>query len=235
VFLYSLTAMLEMRKEHSPIIDTKGENKGTLVYSIEPIVYDENGEALDMVNSIYDMLGRNITVEVCIHKAQGIPEKWSTNVFTEYKWIDIDGRTFRTEYSEDKKNKNPQWEYRHLHDIMVSHELVEHIKESALVMSVYGKLSPEEIENLYEEFALDPSKNALLANKMDVDSEEERKEITEANSNKSTHKIVEGESKEIRDLKKQLEDLKKKNLKLKKEKVNLIVYLSLFVIFIYSF
>ena len=224
VFLYSLTAMLEMRKEHSPIIDTKGENKGTLVYSIEPIVYDENGEALDMVNSIYDMLGRNITVEVCIHKAQGIPEKWSTNVFTEYKWIDIDGRTFRTEYSEDKKNKNPQWEYRHLHDIMVSHELVEHIKESALVMSVYGKLSPEEIENLYEEFALDPSKNALLANKMDVDSEEERKEITEANSNKSTHKIVEGESKEIRDLKKQLEDLKKKNSKLKKEKVNLIFY-----------
>ena len=67
------------------------------------MVFDENGERIEMINSIDEMLGRLITIEVCIHYAKGIPEKWSTNVFTEYKWIDEKGKAFKTEYSEDQK------------------------------------------------------------------------------------------------------------------------------------
>lgn len=217
IFLYSLAQMLEMRKDNTPIIDTKGEQKGNLCYSIEPVVYDENGEPMDMVNNIQEMLGRDINVELCIHYAQGIPEKYSTNVFTEYKWIDVDGRTFKTEYSEDQKNKNPVWEYRKVHRVYVSNGLINEIKDSALVMSVYGKLSPEEIENMYEEYALDPTKNALLANKMDDDSDEEKK--SEDTGVVDRFKNMEGGSKEVREMKRKLEELKKRNEKLKKEKV----------------
>jgi hypothetical protein len=218
IFLYSLARMHEVRKDHTPIIDNKGEQKGTLCYSYEPIVYDETGEPIDMVTSINEMYGRDINVELSIHYAQGIPEKYSTNVFTEYKWIDIDGRTFKTEYSEDQKNKNPKWEYRRNHIVYVSDELINHIKDSVLVMSVYGKLSPEDIENMFEEYALDPSKNFLLANKAHPDSEEENKRNSDTASN--DFKNMEGESKEIKELRKRLEDIRKKNEKLKKEKVN---------------
>lgn len=216
LFLYSLGSMQELRKDLAPIYDTKGEEKGNLCYSIEPMVFDENGEKVEMIYSIEEMLGRLITIEVIIHYAKGIPEKWSTNVFTEYKWIDEKGKLFKTKYSEDTKNKNPKWEYRYLHNVYVSQDFVDKIKESPLLMSVYGKLSPEDIENLYEEFAQDPAKNALLANKVD-DSDEEVK----ANTSNSTHsmtKKVESESKEIKQMKKRLEDLKKKNEKLKKDK-----------------
>ena len=185
--------MLEIRKDHSPIIDVKGEQKGTLCYSIEPIVYDEDGEQIDCVESIYNMLGRDITCEVQIHYASGIPEKWSTNVFTEYKWIDIDGKMFETEKSGDKKNKNPLWEYRHHHHVYVSNDFINRINETALVMSVYGKLSPDEIENLYEEFALNPNTNALLVNKMEVEVDDDnRGNISEAHTKDKTTKIVEG-------------------------------------------
>ena len=221
VFLYSLASMMEMRKDLTPIIDTKGEEKGNLCYSIEPMVFDENGERIEMINSIDEMLGRLITIEVIVHYAKGIPEKWSTNVFTEYKWIDEKGKLFKTKYSEDKKNKNPKWEHRYLHNVYVDQNFIDKIKESPLLLSVYGKLSPEDIENLYEEFAQDPAKNALLANRMDNDSDEENKMMTDDASNSITKK-VEGESKGIRDLKKKLEDLKKKNMKLKKDKVRFL-------------
>jgi hypothetical protein len=226
IFLYSLSAMMEMRKDLTPIIDTKGAEKGNLCYSIEPIVFDESGERIEMINSIEEMVGRIITVEVCIHYAKGIPEKWSTNVFTEYKWVDVDGRHFKTEYSEDKKNKNPKWEYRYLHNIYISNEIIKQVKDSPLLMSVYGKLSPEDIENLYEEFALDPSKNALLANRMDNDSDENSDEEDKNNyeATDDNLKPQEGESKEMINMKKKLEDLKKKNSKLKKDKVRMIFY-----------
>lgn len=214
--------MLEIRKDHSPIIDVKGEQKGTLCYSIEPIVYDEDGEQIDCVESIYNMLGRDITCEVQIHYASGIPEKWSTNVFTEYKWIDIDGKMFETEKSGDKKNKNPLWEYRHHHHVYVSNDFINRINETALVMSVYGKLSPDEIENLYEEFALNPNTNALLVNKMEVEVDDDnRGNISEAHTKDKTTKIVEGDTKEIIELKKKLEEMKNNQMKLKKQKIEL--------------
>mmetsp|Transcript_23949 Transcript_23949/g.23872 ORF Transcript_23949/g.23872 Transcript_23949/m.23872 type:complete len:221 (+) Transcript_23949:1979-2641(+) len=211
--------MLEIRKDLIPIRDTKGEEKGNLCYSIEPMVFDENGEKVEMINNIEEMLGRLITIEVIIHYAKGIPEKWSSNVFTEYKWIDEKGKLFKTKYSEDTKNKNPKWEYRHLHNIYVSQEFIDHIKESPLLMRVYGKLSPEDIENLYEEFAQDPAKNALLANKMD-DSDEEEK-IDTSDPNLSLSKKMVSESKEIKEMKKRLEDYKKEQNKLEKKKVDI--------------
>jgi len=160
-----------------------------------------------------------MTVEVCIHYAKEIPEKWSTNVFTEYNWIDVDGRRFETEKSGDVKNKNPNWEYRHYHDIYVSNELIDHIKESALVMSVYGKLSPDDIEELYEEFALNPTTNALLQNKLDDDDDEEDKRDNDTASN--DFKATLGETKEIEEMKRKLEELRVKNQNLKKEKLTL--------------
>lgn len=212
--------MLAVRKDYSPIINTQGEQKGMLRYSIEPIVYDENGEQIEHINTIDEMLGRDIIVEVKIHYAEGIPGQWSTNVFTDYKWIDVDGKTYKTKYSEDKKNKNPVWEYRQLHNVYVSSDFIERIKDFPLVMSVYGKLSAEDIEDLYEEYALDPAKNALLANRFD-NSDEERKHPTSSGTNEANGKHVVGESKEIKEMKKRLEEMKKKHSKLKKEKVRI--------------
>mmetsp|Transcript_2227 Transcript_2227/g.2894 ORF Transcript_2227/g.2894 Transcript_2227/m.2894 type:complete len:104 (+) Transcript_2227:2802-3113(+) len=88
-------------------------------------------------------------------------------------------------------------------------------------MSVYGKLSHDEIENMYEEFALNPTTNALLVNKMNGGDEEEKVNGANTNSKDKTTKIVEGDSKEIIKLKKQLEELKNKNSKLKKEKIQI--------------
>jgi len=222
IFLYSLAAMLEIRKDHSPIIDIKGEQKGSLCYSIEPIVYDENGEQVDWVESIYNMLGRDITVEVQVHYASGIPEKWSTNVFTEYKWVDVDSKMYETEKSGDKKNKNPVWEYRHHHHVYVSNDFIDRINETALVMSVYGKLSPDEIENLYEEFALNPTTNALLVNKMEAEiAEDSKMDITNPKLNSKSIKIMEGDSKEVIELKKKLEEMRNNQMKLKKQKIEL--------------
>ena len=159
-----------------------------------------------------------MTVEVCLHNAKEIPEKWSTNVFTEYNWIDIDGKRFETEKSGDNKNKNPVWEYRHYHDIYISNDLIDHIKESALVLSVYGKLSPEDIEELYEEFALNPTTNALLQNKIDEEHDEEDKNNSETASNDFNEKMAVN-NKEIDEMKRKLEMIKRRNQDLKKEKI----------------
>lgn len=211
--------MLEVRKDHTPILDTKGEVKGSLCYSIEPIVYDDDGQPIEGLTSIYDLLGRNMTVEVCLHYAKEIPEKWSTSVFTEYNWIDGNDRRFETEKSGETKNKNPVWEYRHYHDIYVSNDLIDHIKNSALVMSVYGKLSPEDIEDLYEEFALNPTTNALLQNK--IEHSDEEKDDDDSSSDDGYKANTSTATKELDEMKKQLELIKKKNQDLKKEKITL--------------
>ena len=47
-----------------------------------------------------------------------------------------------------QKNKNPIWDYKYNHDIYI----VKDITKKVLTLSVYGKYSPEDYEDLYREF-----------------------------------------------------------------------------------
>ena len=53
-----------------------------------------------------------MTVEIGVHTAKNLPPKWSTEVFTEYQWIDDNTKWFETiKTPPQKKVTNPKWKY----------------------------------------------------------------------------------------------------------------------------
>lgn len=156
IFMDSVTFLLDTVKDQSPIIDSNGEIKGKLVYSFEPKVFDDNGEPMNLMllDNINNLIGRNMSIQFNIHSCKEIPEKLSSQVFAQYQWIDEDGRFFQTVKSGVEKNKNPVWDYKLTHDLYI----VEDLMKKTLAISVYGKYSPEDYRDLYNEFTMHPTR-----------------------------------------------------------------------------
>lgn len=142
VFMDSLANLLDTVKDESPIIDTKGDTKGSLTYSLQPKVYDEDGQLMNLmlVDSVNELLGRNLTVELGIHEAKEIPEKWTTLNYASYQWVDEQARMFETD-KHKVPTKNPKFNYKASHDMYVSNYIVDNLADSTLIVSVWGKLS----------------------------------------------------------------------------------------------
>ena len=60
----SVTFLLDTIKDQAPIFDSEGELKGKLIYSIEPKVFDEEGEQMNLIHidHINDLVGRNMSI-----------------------------------------------------------------------------------------------------------------------------------------------------------------------------
>lgn len=153
IFMDSISHLLDTVKDQSPIIDSNGEIKGKLVYSFEPKVFDDNGEPMNLMllDNINNLTGRNMSIQFNIHSCKEIPEKLSSQVFAQYQWIDEDGRFFQTVKSGIEKNKNPVWDYKLTHDLYYSGE---ELMKKTLTISVYGKYSPEDFKDLYDEYTM---------------------------------------------------------------------------------
>lgn len=80
IFMDSVTFLLDTIKDSSPIFDSNGETKGKLLYSFEPKVYDDNGEPVNLMllESIDNLIGRNMTIQFNIHSCKEIPDKLSS-------------------------------------------------------------------------------------------------------------------------------------------------------------
>ena len=83
VFMDSVGFLLDTIKDQAPIIDLNGEQKGKLVYSLEPKMYDDNGEQMNLMlfDSIENLIGWSMSIEFKIYGCKEIPEKLSYEVF----------------------------------------------------------------------------------------------------------------------------------------------------------
>ena len=97
-----------------------------------------------------------MSIEFKIYGCKEIPEKLSYEVFCQYQWIDDEGRFFQTKKS--TAEKNPIWNYRYIHDVYI----VPDIMKKALTISVYGKYSAEDMQEIYNRFTLRPTTAALV-------------------------------------------------------------------------
>ena len=154
VFLDSLAELLETVNDKAPIIDNRGTERGKLTYSIVPKLYDNEGEEtnLMLVESIEELLNRKLSVQVNIQEAKEIPEKFSTDVFAQYKWIDELAEMFRTDTSGLEKNKNPAFSYKQVHELVVTDYIAKNIADGTLIISLYGKMPNENMESLTNQF-----------------------------------------------------------------------------------
>jgi len=186
-------------------------------------------------------------VEFSIHQAKNIPEKYSNAVFAEYQWIDDRATLFETDRVKSrKKDRNPLFNYKRVHDILIDNYIVENLSETTCIVSVYGKLTEENMEGLYKDFSIrpetaqlinpkevanlsDPFYNAAFGksgnqNVMILEDENESKNDSiekskkrNADKEKDRQKALKEKEKELEKLKKELEKYNQQNEKLKND------------------
>ena len=169
IFMDSLALLMGTDSDEAPIIDTKGKEQGKLVYSLHPKVFDKDGNPQDtfLIESVRECYGGNMEVEFNIHQAKTIPEKYSNAVFAEYQWIDDRATLFETDRIK-KRDTNPLFNYKRIHDIPIDNYIVENLSDTTCIISVYGKLTEENMEGLYKDFTARPETAQLVFGKTET-------------------------------------------------------------------
>ncbi len=70
VYLKALSQLVEIETDFS-IVDTKGDEKGTLSVDIKP--EGPNGEELEYLESAEELIGQDVTFVIKINEARGMP------------------------------------------------------------------------------------------------------------------------------------------------------------------
>lgn len=153
---------METSHDTAPVLNSKGETKGFLTYTLTPTAYDEKGEVLNLFHyeSVMSLLNQTLTVEFQIHEAKGLPEKYCKETYCTYTWIDEAGEKFETQ--KESNSKDPCFEYKSKHDLFISNYIAENLQYSILMVNVYGKLSDEKMEGIINELQMRPHTSALL-------------------------------------------------------------------------
>jgi hypothetical protein len=217
--------------DSAPILDSKGETRGHLVYSMVPSAVDEQGESISLVHyeNAFSLLNQTLQVQFSIHGAKGLPEKFCTDAYCEYNWVDEAAEKYKTEEYSVKKTKNPKWGYTTEHDLFISNYVAENLQNTILMVGVYGKLSSEHMDNIIEDLGQRPLTAALLktpdknsgefyedkGGKQDVFKIDEENEDSEEDMETSPKKKSAEIEKKMRDLEKKLKKIQKENTKLK--------------------
>ena len=134
VYLEIIFYCISIDEDLIPIIDDHGKHKGSLRLSISI----EN--KLEDRESLKEIIGKSLSLKVCIAQAFGIPENLCTNVYCEYNILNSEPH--RT-LSSTENTTSPQIDYEHIHDFTITQELIENIINNALVISVYGDITAE--------------------------------------------------------------------------------------------
>jgi len=235
IFCDSLSSLLETNQDTAPILNSKGETKGHLNYSLVPSAIDEKGEKLNLnhYEGVMSLLNKTIQVEFNIQEAKGIPEKYCNEVYCEYTWVDEAGEKFETKKTSN--SKDPRFKYTKNHDLFISNYIAENLQYSILMVSLYGKLSDEKMLGILNDLQLRPMTSALLKDKsdngdapfyddkggaqniMNIDEEESSQEGETGPKKKESKKDMESK---MKDLEKKLKKIQKENDKLKQNPDN---------------
>lgn len=165
LFCDALSSMLETVNDEAPILDTKGEQKGTLTYSLIPSMYDDDGQEVGLLEfeEVSQLIGRTLYCKFQLHEARGLPENLCSEVYCEYKWIDERAQKFETERTQPfQKHKNPKWQYKATHDLYLSNYIVNNLAESTIVINIFGRLPHENMKGIIEDFSKRPETAALV-------------------------------------------------------------------------
>ena len=80
------------------------------------------------ITSLRELFHKKMVVTIDIHGAEEIPEKYSTEVFAEYQWIDNNAKWYETKKSDEKKkNTKPVWNYSETHKLYVNNHIVDNL------------------------------------------------------------------------------------------------------------
>lgn len=90
VFCDSLSQLLETINDEAPILNTKGEKKGVLRYSLVPKTHDRMGNEHSLMDyeDVNELIGQTISVRFELIGVKGLPDQYCTEVYANYKWID---------------------------------------------------------------------------------------------------------------------------------------------------
>ena len=162
IFCDSLSSLLETTEDKAPILNSKGDTKGFLRYSLIPSAFNEMGENLNLnhYEDVSSLLNKTLSVDFKIHQIEDIPDKYSKEIYCTYQWVDEGGEKFETHKHDNPKN--PNFDYQANHDLFISNYISENLQYSILMIAVYGKLSDEKMEGLVKDFAARPQTSALL-------------------------------------------------------------------------
>ena len=136
VYLEILFYVLGVDEDLIPIIDDHGKNQGSLRLSISPLI---SGQFEDY-DSLREIIGRNIEIQLNIVEALGIPENLCNKVYCEYSLVNTS--PFRTDISQGNTTC-PKFNYSHTHNFLITDDFIENIISHALTISVYGDITEE--------------------------------------------------------------------------------------------
>ena len=124
------------------IIDDHGNNQGALKVSV---LIGVEGLDLEAFDSLRDLLGKELSLNIKIHEAVGIPENFSTKTFCSYNLPALQADEFKTPMVEET-DTNPKFNYSVMHKIPINLELADDMLNRALTISVYGDMSSSKKE-----------------------------------------------------------------------------------------
>lgn len=150
IFLDSLASLLPTKGDEAPIINSTGDQCGSLTYSIVPTATEDDGTPMNLtfVEGVNDMLSKTIQVQVQIKEAKGLPPKFSTDIQACYKWIDEESSVFETQVIPLAKNNGVDFGYKTDHNLYISSHVAETMPEAILKIDLTGKRSQRMIERL---------------------------------------------------------------------------------------
>lgn len=101
-FLLSVFNLIDTPKDTSPIIDTKGNIKGKLQYSVSFELLDVDKKTklnpLEFEN-MNELIGKNIKLIVFLFHAKDLPEKYTYKTICKYVWNENEYETIEVENS----------------------------------------------------------------------------------------------------------------------------------------
>lgn len=166
LFMDSLALLMGTPSDEAPIIDNKGKEQGKLAYSLDLKVLDgKDGKVKDtfLIDSLKECSGDEMEVSFSIHQAKNLPQKYCNEVFAEYQWIHDKAVPFATDKIRPKKgDNNPLFNYKRVHDLKIDNYIIENLADTTCIISVYGKLTEENMLGLYRDFSARPETANLL-------------------------------------------------------------------------
>lgn len=222
IFCDSLSSLLETHQDSAPILNSKGETKGYLTYTLVPSAYDEKGDSINLnhYESVSGLINQTILVDFEIAAAKSLPDKYTNEVYCTYQWVDEAADNFSTEKCYN--TTNPKFKYHAKHDLFISNYISENLQYSILMVAVYGKLSDSHMEGIVNDFNARPHTQALLKEQ----SQNNNEPFYESKGGKQDVMKIDEESDEEtspkksgsqKDLERKMKELEQKLKKIQKE------------------
>jgi len=126
-----------LEEDTMAIIDDHGTNQGALKVSL---LISIEGLDLESFDTLKDLLGKELSLNIKVHEAIGIPENFSSKTFCSYSLAGLNNEEFKTPVFEETTT-NPKFNYSVVHKLPISREVADDFLNRALTVSVYGDMS----------------------------------------------------------------------------------------------